>query len=259
MINNKLFGEYFKRLRLSRSLTYEHALVGIGLPIEELWISRLKEAEESGVMKNRFFKRIKTFYGVTDEILSSINMAANEQRLRNTDYGRIISFMKQIFDNRDLILATPKYSNIQVEGASLQSPYMGGGQLSLGVLLKIWSNKELVCKCDRCGGNVYLFGGIWAFTSMKHWGHCVECKRYSCYCVGQPQFKRNYSSAWSVSASHRREESTTVKSMLRDILKGDEHYEDLVAEYHLAENDDKPEKTEFDPGSLYYKGRELTL
>jgi len=263
MINNNLFGEYFKCLRIERSLTYESALIGMGLPIEETWISRLKDAEEKGVIKNRFFNRIKAFYGVTEETLKSITKAANEHRMRNTDSGRFYSFMKQIIEQRDLILATPKYSNITINGVWLQSPYFGGGPLHLGALLKLWSDEELVCKCENCGGNVYMVEGLLILSNWRHSGLCIECGRYYRYYSNHPEFKRNFLDAWKVLSKYRGEKTSdkpaTVKEMLRDILKNEEHYEDIVKEYHLDENDDKPVEIEFEPGYLCFKGHKLTL
>jgi len=263
MIINKLFGEYFKCLRISRSLTFESALAGLGLPIEKKWISRLKEAEEKGIISNRFFKRIKSFYGATDETLSSIERAADEHRARNTDGGRLYSFMKQIIKHRDLILATPKYSNISIKGVCLQSPYLGGGPLYLGALLKLWADEELVCKCDNCGGKVYILEGIWALSNMAHGGQCIECGHYYRYYSIHSQFKRNYTDAWNVLAKFMEEKVSdapaTIKTMLRDILKDHENYYEIVKDYHLEGNDDKQEEIEFEPGALTFKGRKLIL
>ena len=55
------------------------------------------------------------------------------------------------------------------------------------------------------------------------------------------------------------DEPATIKTMLRDILKNEEHYEDIVKEYHLDENDDKPVEIEFEPGYLCFKDHKFTL
>jgi len=263
MIDNKFFGEYFKCLRKSKSLTYESALENMGLPAEDIWVTRLRYAEENGFMKNRFFKRLKAFYDVTDETLNSITEAAKEHRKRNTDNGRFFSFMKQIIKHRDLILATPKYSNITIDGVWLQSPYFGGGLLYLGALLNLWSDEELVSKCDECGGNVYMTEGLLILSSWRHSGLCIECGHFHCYWSDHPQFKRNFKNAWDVLSKFRKEktsdEPATVKEMLRDILKDEEHYEDIVKEYHLDENDSEPVEIEFEPGYLCFKEHKFTL
>jgi len=263
MIINKLLGEYFKRLRIAWSLTYESALAGLGLPIEDKWISRLKEAEEKGIIKNRFFNKIKAFYGVTDETLNSIVRAADEHRARNTDSGRFASFIKWIIEHRDLILATPKYSNISIKGVCLQSPYFGGGPLYLGALLKLWADEELLCKCDNCSGNVYMLEGTLILSNMTHCGQCIECGRYYRYCSNHPQFKRNFLNAWNVLAKFMEEKTNdapaSIKTMLRDVLKDDEHYDEIVKQYHLDGNDDTLEEIEFEPGFLCFKGRKFAL
>lgn len=240
MITNRLYGSLFKSIRTSRALTYEQALCGIGLPPDDLWIERLKIAEENGKIKSRFFKRLMDYYGVTDEDLKDLTGLSFQHYLRNTDGGRIISFIPDLVAKRNLIMAVPAYSNIKIEEALFQSPYTGSGYFTIGVLLQMWSEEKLRCVCALCGGAVYMFGGLFALSTSNHYGFCVSCRHYSIFKSGNPQFRQNYMDAWSLLLKWRRAnknaESSTVKLMLLDILKDRPDYEKLVEEYHLADN-----------------------
>lgn len=245
MITNILFGAYFKELRIARALSIEDTLAGMGLPQDDLWSKRLAEAEEKGVFKQRFIKKMMAFYGVTNDNLDSITEKARQKYLRTSDTGRIISFIDDIMANGELIRTDPRFSNIIVGGALIQSPYIGGGALPLGVLLKLWAGEGPVCVCEKCGGKVYMFGALFALSTSNHYGYCAGCGRYAKFESGRPQYDHDhkYIEAWNLLSGWRKKnknaEKASVKAMLLEILKNRNDFEGIVREFHLEDEDDE--------------------
>ncbi|WP_367339735.1 hypothetical protein [Aminivibrio sp.] len=84
-----------------------------------------------------------------------------------------------IWENRERILNDEALSESQFNFAGYSLAYLGGGCLTVGMLLTLWNNGEWTSTCPFCGGTVRIYG--WGGSPLtgrnKYHGFCTSCKR----------------------------------------------------------------------------------
>jgi hypothetical protein len=94
--------------------------------------------------------------------------------------------LHMILNNKQTILDTPEYFFSELFGAEMIFRYkylihVSTGNISLGVLLKLWNDKTLIKPCTKCGGDfhVYYWDGLIGYSRVHDYkGVCYGCGEY---------------------------------------------------------------------------------
>jgi hypothetical protein len=91
-----------------------------------------------------------------------------------------------------LIIKTPEYFYILLEGFHVGTSITGISYIPIGGLLLLWRDEELICQCPECDGKAYIFQAGGSILSGNHsfTAICPECLR--CFCDKASSFQEIY-------------------------------------------------------------------
>ncbi len=102
-----------------------------------------------------------------------------DQQRKNECRTLLCEHMPLLLENRDVISSKPEFFFCDIEGSALSLAYIGGGSLTLGMLVTLWSEDQFIETCPDCSGKVYLVhAGGSPLTGNNSWGGvCPVCQK----------------------------------------------------------------------------------
>lgn len=109
---------------------------------------------------------------------------------RDMDY--LFGRFGQFWERRGEIICTPEIYGIYPLFSGLSLAYAGGGPLSLGMLLELWSAGEWRVPCTNCGGDAFIyFAGGSPLSGMN--GYAARCPACGAQIRGRAE---NFAALW---------------------------------------------------------------
>ena len=93
------------------------------------------------------------------------------------DRELFISNFRLLWENRARIFADPELYDAPLSFSALSCAFLGGGPVSLGILLELWEDGRWIEPCPNCGGECRVFYRCGSILSgaNKWWGFCMGC------------------------------------------------------------------------------------
>ena len=115
-------------------------------------------------------------------IIKNMSLPEKTKAERKADFKLFATNFRLIQKYEDLISNTPEYFHILLEELHVGSTSTGASHISLGILLLLWKEGHLVCRCPECDGEAFIFrgGGSLLSGSNSYTALCPECVKTFC-------------------------------------------------------------------------------